>query len=153
MNDAAASDPRGAIIATDVAAPAHPRRRFPFALFALLLCLDVSVFLLEKYASTKAAAPGLTFFRRLFTQLPLWGTLLLKLAQLLTWTKILSTVDISFAFPLSQLSYPLAMLAATIVLHEHLSLQVWIGAILILLGAAMLGHSNGSDHADVKATT
>lgn len=111
-------------------------------LFAWLLIVDVVVFLVEKVASTHAAQSPHTFLISLALQPWLWASLALKLIQLWLWTRILSVMDISKAFPLSSLGYPLAMFAAVAFLHERLQWQTWFGAILITVGAALLGESN-----------
>jgi drug/metabolite transporter (DMT)-like permease len=113
--------------------------KFPYLLFTALLCLDITTFLVEKTGSTHAAASGREFALAILTQPWLWLVLSLKLLQLFTWTRILATIDISLAFPLTGLAYPLTMLAAVVLLKEHLDWQVWLGGILITLGAAVLG--------------
>src|SRR5262249_7653864 len=131
------------------------RQKFPYPLFGLLLALDVSVFLVEKTASRNASGQGMDFFYDLATRPWLWIILVIKLSQLRVWTSILRRVDISLAFPLTSLSYPAAMLAAVIVLGETLSWQVWVGGLLITLGAIVMGpsmsedeHESGGQHAD-----
>ncbi len=113
--------------------------RFPILLFSLLMVLDVTVLLIEKTASNRAAGTGLDLARSFLSQPWVWLVLLLKVGQLVTWTAILARVDISLAFPLTSISYPLAMCAAVFVLSERPSWQIWLGAILITLGASIMG--------------
>jgi undecaprenyl phosphate-alpha-L-ara4N flippase subunit ArnE len=115
--------------------------RFPYVLFTCLMGLDVTVFLIEKITSTTATGEGMAFLRNLIAQPSLAAMLVLKLMQLWIWTRILATVNISLAFPLTSIGYPLTMLAAVFLLHEKLSWQVWLGGGLITVGAAILGYS------------
>lgn len=114
-------------------------RRFPTFLFCQLMVLDVMVLLVEKIASNRVDGEGWSLVEGFVSQPWLWLVLGLKVGQLVTWTAILARADISLAFPLSSLSYPLAMLASTLVLGEVLGWQVWAGGILITAGAAVMG--------------
>ena len=51
-------------------------------------------------------------------------------------------VDLSLAYPLTSVSVPLVMLAATLIFNEPLGWQVWAGALLITAGVALLGSTN-----------
>jgi drug/metabolite transporter (DMT)-like permease len=113
---------------------------FPYVLFGILLMLDVTVFLLEKTASDYATGQGARFFLSLALEFRTWAALALALMQLLIWTRILSCIDISLAYPLTSLVYPLTMLCAQFILGESLPWQVWIGALVITLGSAIMGH-------------
>ncbi|MGA2501793.1 MAG: hypothetical protein ABSH20_28970 [Tepidisphaeraceae bacterium] len=120
--------------------------RFPIFLFCLLMVLDVVVLLIEKTASNRAAGTGLHLATSFLSQPWVWMVLLLKVGQLFTWTAILARVDISLAFPLTSISYPLAMLAAVIVLSERPGWQIWIGGILITIGASVMGPGTHHQH-------
>ena len=122
--------------------------RFPILLFCLLMVLDVFVLLIEKTASNHAAGAGLSLAKSFLSQPWVWIVLLLKVGQLITWTAILARVDISLAFPLTSISYPLAMLAAVIFLHETPGWQIWLGGILITIGASVMGPGT---HHDAKS--
>ena len=113
-------------------------RRIPYKLFAALLVLDVAVLLIEKTAALYAAdAPA--FYFGLMSQPWLWLSLGLGPVQLWTWTTILARTDLSLAYPVSSLSYPLTMLAARLVFGEHLGLRVWTGALCIVAGVMVVG--------------
>jgi drug/metabolite transporter (DMT)-like permease len=124
-------------------------RQFPYPLFILLLALDVIVFLIEKTASIRASGQGIQLAASYLGQPWIWAVLALKLCQLRTWTAILGRVNISLAFPLTSLAFPVAMLAATLVLGERLEWQVWLGGLLITAGAAVMGPGDADAHGDV----
>ncbi|HEY1685077.1 MAG TPA: hypothetical protein VGG19_09965 [Tepidisphaeraceae bacterium] len=119
-----------------------PRKNFPLAFFAFLLLLDVTVYLLQKFASLQAAHHGSGFFIHLGMEPWAWIALAIGPIQLLIWTRILEHVDISLAYPLTSLAYPLTLLASQFILGESLHWQVWIGASLITLGSAIMGMSS-----------
>lgn len=114
------------------------KQRFPLFLFALLMALDVAVFLMQKRASDAAVAVGGGYLWTIVTHLWAWTAIALAPLQLWTWTRILARADISYAYPLTALSVPLTMLASTLVLGERAPWPVWLGAGLITLGAALL---------------
>ena len=118
----------------------HKPKPFPYALFAILLALDVTVFLLQKTASQHASGRDAGFFVSLGLEPWTWCALILGPLQLLIWTRILEKVDISLAYPLTSLAYPLTLLSAQFILGESLGWQVWTGAIMITLGSAVMGH-------------
>ena len=118
------------------------KKSLPLLLFAALLTLDVVGYLLDRVASRHgsiADATGLHFYRNIVTQPWIWMAFALGPLQLLTWTRILKTTDLSLAYPITSLNSPVTMLVAQIMWQEHLSAAVWIGAILITAGVVVLG--------------
>src|SRR5437588_10554919 len=93
-------------------------RRLWFVLVVWIVVLDVAVFLLQKQASSSASGDGFAFYISMARQPWVWGVVGLALLQLLTWTRVLSQVDLSLAYPVTSLSYPLTMLAAGALFHE-----------------------------------
>jgi drug/metabolite transporter (DMT)-like permease len=121
------------------------KKPIPYGLFCILLTLDVIALLFEKIAADHAmpspGGSGIQFYKTLVTQPWMWLGIGLGPIQLWIWTKILARTDLSLAFPVSSLSYPLTMIASEILLREKLSLVVWLGAILITIGVAIVGSS------------
>ena len=115
------------------------KNNIPYFLFILLLTLDVVIMLLQKIASNHASNEGSSYFASLLLQPWLWFSLGLAPFQLFIWTKILARTNLSLAYPISSLSYPLTMISAQFLLRENLTLKVWLGAILITLGVAIIG--------------
>jgi drug/metabolite transporter (DMT)-like permease len=111
----------------------------PALLFVVLLILDVSVLVLEKFGATAAGtALGDEFgFTLRLAQTPsVWGVAVLSLLQLLVWNRILSKTELSVAYPISSLFFPLSMLCSVFVFNEHVTWVAWSGALLITLGIA-----------------
>jgi drug/metabolite transporter (DMT)-like permease len=129
--------------------PANPpnRKPLPLGLFAALIALDTIVFSMDKVAANHATTAGGSFYYRIVSQPWIWIGLAVRPAQLFTWTRILQTVDLSLAFPLAATSYISTMLVSVLILHEHLGPLVWVGAVLIVAGVAVLGqqgHGNAN---------
>jgi undecaprenyl phosphate-alpha-L-ara4N flippase subunit ArnE len=130
-------------------------RRRAYGLLVLLLAMDVTALLLQKLASIRAAAGAggaesgsITFYVNMIRHPWVWLALALAPIQLLTWTTILGTLDLSIAYPITSLGYPLTMLAAAILFGERLGPSVWAGAILITMGVAMVGTTqHAGEHA------
>jgi drug/metabolite transporter (DMT)-like permease len=125
----------------------------PALLFVVLLILDVSVLVLEKFGATAAGtAVGdeLGFTLRLAQTPSVWGVAVLSLLQLLVWSRILSKTELSVAYPISSLFFPLSMLCSVFVFGEHVTWVAWAGALLITLGIACfsLDRKSVSEHAE-----
>jgi undecaprenyl phosphate-alpha-L-ara4N flippase subunit ArnE len=118
----------------------HPT---PFLLLGLLLAMDVAAFLFEKKVAVAAAGFGGSYFLALIRQPLFWASLALGPFQLWTWTKILSRIDLSIAYPISGLNLPMTLIGAVLILGEHLSPRVWLGTILITAGGAIIGPAAG----------
>jgi len=123
------------------------RRGLPYGLFALLLVLDVFALLAEKMAAIHSSGTGLAFYASLVKQLWTWVGIGLGPLQLWVWTQILARTELSLAYPISSLSYPLTMVAAQWLFREHLPLPVWWGALLITVGVAIVGGGAGDREA------
>ena len=123
--------------------PPHHRaaaaRKVPIALFLVLMLLDTSVFVLDKVASRQAMIVSGSFYLRVITQPWIWLAFALGPVQLFTWTKILKRIDLSLAYPLTTMSYLATMVVSDVVFHEQLGWRVWVGAMLITAGVAVLG--------------
>ncbi len=70
-----------------------------------------------------------TFSRPLF-----WVAIALFVAQFFNWMIVLTHADLSYAQPLTALSYVTVSISASILFSEHVPPGVWAGIGLILLG-------------------
>jgi len=117
-------------------------KKIPVFLFVILLTLDVSVLIFEKFG---AAAAGTAFgdelgFSLRLLQIPwIWGVGILSILQLLVWSRILRKTDLSVAYPISSLFFPLTMLASVAIFHEHVSPLAWLGGLLVTAGICFVG--------------
>lgn len=108
-------------------------------LIAALLAVDVTVFMLQKAATrTQASSLPAVVLHAVKTPM-LWVALALALLQLWLWTTILRRSDIGWAYVFTGLAYPLTMIAACLFWQDHYDPRVWLGALLIAAGVAVLG--------------
>ena len=115
--------------------------KISFISFLSLLTIDVLLLLLEKIAALHAHGDGWHYVYDLLGHHYFWMALALAPLQLWLWTQILKHVDLSLAYPLFSLSYPLSMVVAQWVLGETVSTTAWVGAALITLGVGLLKDS------------
>ncbi len=121
------------------------RRQVPSGLFLFLISLDVALRLLEKTAVAGSLVDAhATLAVGILKQPWWWLALALGPLQLWTWMRILARTELSLAYPLSSLSYPLTMVAAWRIFGEQLSWQVWLGALFITVGVAMVGSTTAT---------
>jgi drug/metabolite transporter (DMT)-like permease len=119
-----------------------PSIQIQVLLFACLLTLDVSVQVLEKFGSKFVAEISqidLACIASLLQQPIIWGIVVLSILQLVFWTKILRYTKLSVAYPITSLFFPLTILSSLLIFHEHLSVNVWLGAFLITIGVSFVG--------------
>jgi len=106
----------------------------------LLLVVDIAVPLLQKAASKSSHGDDVwDYYLALLANASLWIALALAPLQLLLWTIVLKRCDLGWAYPITALAYPLTMFAAAFCFGERYDWHVWTGAMLITLGAAVLG--------------
>lgn len=122
------------------------KRMFPMTLLVLLVCMDAAAWLFAEMASRHSTGEGWQYFAGLLARPWMWIALLLGPLQLWVWTRILATSDLSLAFPLTSLAYPLAVAASVIFFKDELSWRVWAGTACITIGAAFLRpHNTAND--------
>lgn len=52
----------------------------------------------------------------------------------LLWLYILSKVNISFAYPIQALAFPVVLILASVLFHETIPLNRWLGVAIIFIG-------------------
>ena len=68
----------------------------------------------------------------------MWGALACLAGGLSAWLFVLGSLDVSKAFPFLSLGQILVLLIARLYFHEHLSPARWGGALLIIVGVALI---------------
>ena len=115
------------------------QRSFPWVAFSALLLLDVVAWMCEKKGVSCAGSGDTSFMLAVASQPLIWIAIALGPLQLWLWIRILTGGDLSLAYPLTSLAYPLTMICAQFVFHEHINGQLWMGALLITVGVAIIG--------------
>jgi drug/metabolite transporter (DMT)-like permease len=85
-----------------------------------------------------AFSPSLPVLVRTFTEWRVVAGFALIFSGALFWLGVISRADFSFAYPLLALSYVVAMIPARFILHEDITLNRILGAIIVVLGAIVI---------------
>jgi len=92
---------------------------------------------MRHFSEVLALNPG-AYVRAVLDPLVALG-IVLQILWLLTRMSLLSVADLSFVLPVTSAGYVLSTLLGRVFLHEYVSGSRWAGAILISLGAALVG--------------
>ena len=85
-----------------------------------------------------AFSPSVPVLVRTFTEWRVVVGFALIFSGALFWLGVISRADFSFAYPLLALSYIVAMIPARFVLHEDITLNRILGAIIVVFGAIVI---------------
>ena len=85
-----------------------------------------------------AFSPNLPVLVRTFTEWRVVAGFALIFSGALFWLGVISRADFSFAYPLLALSYIVAMIPARFILHEDITLNRILGAIIVVVGAIVI---------------
>jgi len=86
---------------------------------------------------TSLATAG-SFLSGVLSQGYLWAGVAAVALVFVSWTAVLSKVDLSAAMPVTSLSYLMVALIAVLFLHERIPVLEWCGIILIMIGVAIV---------------
>lgn len=78
---------------------------------------------------------------KLFTNVSSLGGVVLYFLSAVTWSYLLTKLDISFVQPILALTYVLTPILAIFLLNEQVPVLRWIGIVVILLGVFIVAHS------------
>lgn len=77
----------------------------------------------------------------IFKNLPVMSGLFLYGISFLLWVKVLTKLELSYAYPLVSLAYVLIMLVSWLAFKESLSIYRLLGTFLIILGVVLVARS------------
>ena len=131
------------------------KKRLSFRIFLFLVSID----LLETFAQfcfKKSAISGhslevinlvnlLGFLKLLVLSPFLWLGLFSVFFIFVTWSAVLSKIDLSVAVPVCSFSYITVPLVSMVFFHEHVSILRWSGIGLILIGVILVSISSRSE--------
>ena len=93
-------------------------------------------------ASSLPAAPSPSAVLIAILHQPLFLVVgLLFAAQMVNWLKVLDKADVSFALPITALSYVSVAAVSALILHEHITTGRMAGIALILAGVVLVSRS------------
>ena len=116
-----------------------------YVLLLIAICLTVTGEVLLKLgmnvvrADVGAFSASLPVLLRTFTEWRVVAGFALIFSGALFWLGVISRADFSFAYPLLALSYVVALLPARLVLGEQISLNRIVGALIVVVGAIVIG--------------
>lgn len=125
-------------------------KNMAFALILVSICIVFTVVgqILMKYGMRQVGE--ITTMQQLFnfntilsmvTNLYIVGGVLCFGLMVILWLGAMSTLDISFMYPLASLVYVLTAIIALVFLHEDINLIRWAGIFLIVGGCFLVGNS------------
>jgi drug/metabolite transporter (DMT)-like permease len=129
------------------------KRGVPLAILAVLF-LNEAVDSFAQFCFKKTAlaqgAPSITslgsagaFLMGVLGQGYLWLGVAAVALVFVSWTVVLSKVDLSAAMPVTSLSYLMVALTAVVFLHERIPVLEWCGIFLIMVGVAIVSWEPG----------
>lgn len=116
---------------------------FPWLVMTILLASVVGDWIFDKIAVLHTSGQGLAFYGSLLRTPWFWFGVATIPMQFWIWTRIIRNTDLSRVYPTTSMTYPITMLIGSIFFHEDLNGLVWIGALLITAGVAMIGFERG----------
>jgi drug/metabolite transporter (DMT)-like permease len=130
-----------------------PKRGVPLAILAVLFlneAVDTFAQFCFKKTSLAQGAPAITglhsagaFLAGVLGQGYLWLGVAAVALVFVSWTVVLSKVDLSAAMPVTSLSYLMVALTAIIFLHERIPVLEWCGIFFIMAGVAIVSWEPG----------
>jgi drug/metabolite transporter (DMT)-like permease len=125
-----------------------PKRGVPLAILAVLFLnetIDCVAQFCFKRTALAQGTPAITslaaaeaFLAGVLSQGYLWIGVAAVALVFVSWTVVLSKVDLSAAMPVTSLSYLLVALTAILFLHERIPLLEWCGIAFIMAGVAIV---------------
>lgn len=111
-----------------------------FGLLLTAICLTVTGELLLKAGVDNVGefSPSFDVLLRTFTE---WRVILgfaLIFGGSLFWLGVISRADFSYAYPLLALSYVISLVPARLILHEDVTWNRIVGALIIVLGVIVV---------------
>jgi len=91
-----------------------------------------------RHFSQALSSDPVLFLRAMVDPLVVLG-IVMQIIWLLARMSLLGVADLSFVLPVTATGYILSTVLGKIFLGEHVSLERWIGAVLIFLGTAFVG--------------
>jgi drug/metabolite transporter (DMT)-like permease len=78
---------------------------------------------------------------KLFTNIPSLTGVALYFFSAVTWSYLLTKLDISFVQPILALTYVATPLLAIVLLHEHVPAMRWLGILIIIIGVYVVART------------
>lgn len=115
-------------------------------ILAMVVCANTGDLLLKRgmteIGAVQISAAGLGHaFVMTVTSGTIWLGILFLLGFMASYMTVLSWADYSYVMPAGAFGYALLTLLAVVFLHERVSLERWVGVILICIGVLLVGQT------------
>jgi uncharacterized membrane protein len=112
----------------------------------MVVCANVGDLMLKRGMSSIGAVqlsfPALAHALRLtITNEQIWVGIFFLTGFMVSYMTVLSWADYSYVMPAGAFGYAVLTLLAVIFLHESVSLQRWVGVVLICVGVLLVGQT------------
>jgi multidrug transporter EmrE-like cation transporter len=92
------------------------------------------------FKAARLAAPDASLLQ-LFLLVQTWAGLILYGLSAVSWLWVLSRFQLSYAYPLLALSFPIVVAFSVILFSETVSLIRWVGVFVIFVGVSLLSRT------------
>jgi uncharacterized membrane protein len=112
----------------------------------MVVCANVGDLMLKRGMSSIGAVqlsvPALAHaFRLTIANEQIWVGIFFLTGFMVSYMTVLSWADYSYVMPAGAFGYAILTLLAVIFLHESVSLQRWVGVVLICVGVLLVGQT------------
>jgi len=115
----------------------NPKRT---VLWGLLLVVALNATGQILFKAARAAHPDAPVFS-LFSQLETWAAFIIYGLSAICWLWVLSRAQLSFAYPMLSLTFPIVVGLSALLFSESISLMRWAGVGVIALGVSLLART------------
>jgi drug/metabolite transporter (DMT)-like permease len=126
------------IEAARVGKPARTLNRT--ALKGLLLSVALNTAGQILFKAARSSQPDASLLA-LFLRLEVWAGLIIYGLSALCWLWVLSRVQLSFAYPILALTFPLVVILSALLFSEPVSPMHWAGVGVIMVGVSLLART------------
>jgi uncharacterized membrane protein len=117
--------------------------------FALVICANIGDLTLKRgmteIGAVELSAAGLAHaFPLTVTNPRIWIGIFFLCGFMASYATVLSWADYSYVMPVGAFGYAMLTLFAVIFLHEQVSVQRWIGVLLVCVGVFLVGRTKPS---------
>lgn len=92
------------------------------------------------FKAARSAAPDATIVE-LFLRVETWAALALYGISALSWLWVLSRIQLSYAYPILSLSFPIVVALSSHIFAEAISPLRWLGVGVIVVGVSLLART------------
>lgn len=110
------------------------------ALRWVFLCVTLNAVGQVLFKAARAADPNASLLS-LFLHLETWGGFFVYGLSAICWLWVLSRADLSLAYPILSLTFPIVVGLSAIFFSELISPMRWAGVGMIVIGVSLLGRT------------